>query len=333
MLGRHAFAAAPAPSRVTPELIEAARKEGRVVWYTSIDLSVAEIIAKAFEARYPGIAMRVERSGAERIFQRIGQEYASSIRAVDLVNSSDAAHLIVWKRDGLLAPYVPEDVALHFPEEHRDPDGLFATCRASLSVVGYNTRLVTAAEAPKSFADLLDPKWAGKIVKAHPSYSGNILNSTYQIARDLGWQYFERLARQRVMQVQSATDPPRRIAAGERAVMADGSEYVSFRLKERGEPIEVVYPREGTPFMKGPNAVFEAAPNPSAARLAQSFMFSLECQQMMVDIGCMRSMHALVKEKPGRKPLSEIKLMQDDAAAVEKQAEEIKARYTRLFKV
>jgi iron(III) transport system substrate-binding protein len=333
LIGRRAFAAAPEPSRVTPELIAAARKEGRVVWYTSIDLPVAEGIAKAFEAKYPGISMRVERSGAERIYQRIGQEYASNIRAVDLVNSSDAAHLIVWKREGLLAPYVPEDVALHFPDDHRDPDGMFATCRASLSVVGYNTRLVTAAEAPKSFADLLDPKWAGKIVKAHPCYSGNILNATYQIARDVGWQYFEKLAQQRVMQVQSATGPPRRIAAGERAVMADGSEYVSFRLKERGEPVEVVYPAEGTPFMTGPNAVFKSAPNPNAARLAQSYMFSLECQQMMVDVGCMRSLHALVKEKPGRKPLSEIKLMKDDAPGLEQQAEEIKARYTRLFKV
>ena len=111
LLGRIAWAAAPAPSKVTPELIEAAKKEGKVVWYTAVDLPVAERIAKAFEAKYPGIAVRVERSGGERIFQRIGQEYASNIHAVDVVNSSDAAHFIVWKRDGILAPYVPEDVA------------------------------------------------------------------------------------------------------------------------------------------------------------------------------------------------------------------------------
>jgi iron(III) transport system substrate-binding protein len=333
MLGRRAVAAAPEPSRVTPALIDAARKEGKVVWYTSIDLPVAEGIAKAFEAKYPGIAMRVERSGAERVFQRIGQEYASNIHAVDLVNSSDAAHLIVWKREGILAPYVPEDVARHYPADHRDPDGMFATCRATLSVVGYNTRLVSADEAPRSFADLLDPKWAGKIVKAHPGYSGTILTATFQIARDIGWQYFERLAQQRVMQVQSATDPPRKIAAGERAVMADGSEYVMFRLKERGEPVEIVYPTEGTPLVIGPNGVMKDAPNPNAARLAQSFMFSLECQQMMVEIGGLRSFHALVKETSGRKPLSEIRLMREDAAAVAGQAEEIKARYSRYFKV
>jgi hypothetical protein len=78
LLERTAFAAAPVASKVTPELIEAARKEGKVIWYTAVDLPVAERIAKAFEAKYPGIAMRVERSGGERIYQRIGQEYASN---------------------------------------------------------------------------------------------------------------------------------------------------------------------------------------------------------------------------------------------------------------
>src|SRR5258705_5102352 len=193
-----ATAAAPAASKVTPELIEAARKEGKVSWYTAVDLPVAERIAKAFEAKYPGIAMRVERSGGERIFQRIGQEYASNIHAVDVVNSSDAAHFIVWKRDGILAPYVPEDVAIHYPSGHRDPDGMFASWRVWLCVIGYNTKLVSAAEAPKSYADLLDPKWSGKIVKAHPGYSGTIMTATYQISRDLCWEYLEKLSKQKI---------------------------------------------------------------------------------------------------------------------------------------
>src|SRR5712664_3099792 len=161
-------AAAPEPATVTPALIEAARKEGKVVFYTSIDLPIAEPIAKAFEAKYPGITVRVERTGSERVFQRIGQEYASNIHAVDVVNSSDAAHFIVWKRDGILAPYVPEDVAKFYPPEHRDVDGQFASFRVWLSIIAYNTNLVKAEEAPKSFADLLDPRWKGKIVKAHP---------------------------------------------------------------------------------------------------------------------------------------------------------------------
>src|SRR5262245_48323623 len=96
------LAAAPAAEAVTPALIEAAKKEGKAVWYTSVDLPLAERVGRAFEAKYPGVAVRVERTGAERVFQRVGQEYAAKIHAVDIVNSSDAAHLIVWKRQGIL---------------------------------------------------------------------------------------------------------------------------------------------------------------------------------------------------------------------------------------
>src|SRR5215207_4243860 len=326
-------AAAPPPEAVTPALIDAAKKEGQVIYYTSTDLPVAEKLAKAFEAKYPGIAVRVERTGAERLFQRIGQEYSSKIHAVDVVNTSDAAHVIPWKRNGWLAPYVPEDVAKHFPTEHKDPDGTFASVRVTLCPIAYNTNLVKAEEAPNSYADLLDPKWSGKIVKAHPSYSGTILTATYQIARDLGWTYFEKLAQQRIMQVQSATDPPKKLTLGERAIMADGGEYVALQLKEKGEPIEVVYPAEGTPLIVGPNAIFKNAPNPNAARLLQSYMFSPEGQQVLVDAAGMHSVHPQTKEKPGRKSLSQIKLMKEDAAAVERESENIKKRYSQIFKV
>ena len=151
------------------------------------------------------------------------------------------------------------------------------------------------------------------MVKAHPGYSGTIMTATYQIARDLGWEYFEKLAKQKLMQVQSATDPPKKLALGERAVMADGNEYNALQLKEKGEPIEIVYPAEGTPMIVGPNAIFKNAPNPNAARLLQSYMFSPECQQLVIDVGGLRSVHPLTKEKPGRKPFK-IKLMKDDAA-------------------
>jgi len=326
--------AAPPPAEaITPALIEAAKKEGKAVWYTSVDLPLAERVAKTFQDKFPGVAVRVERTGAERVFQRIGQEYSSNIHAVDVVNSSDAAHLIVWKRNGWLAPYVPEDVAKHYPAEHKDSDGTFASFRVFLCPIAYNTNLVKKEEAPKSYADLLDPKWTGKIVKAHPGYSGTILTATYQMGRDLGWQYFEKLAQQRIMQVQSASDPPKKLALGERAIMADGVEYVLFQLKEKGDPIEIVYASEGTPLIIGPNAIFKNAPNPNAARLLQNWMFSAECQQLCIDFGGLRSAHAQTKEKAGRTPLSQVKVMKDDAVAVEKESEAIKKRYTQIFKV
>jgi len=327
------LAAAPPAEAVMPALIEAARKEGKVAYYTSIDLPLAERIARSFEVKYPGIAVRVERTGAERVFQRIGQEQASRIYAADVVQTSDAAHFIVWKRDGLLAPFVPEDVARHYPVEHRDDDGTFASFRVSLSAIGYNTNLVKAEEAPKSFADLLDPKWIGKIVKAHPAYSGTIMTATFQLVRELGWGYLEKLAKQRVMQVQSATDPPKKLALGERAIMADGGEYNLIQLKEAGQPVEVVYPTEGIPIVIGPNAIFKNAPNPNAARLFQCHCFGIECQQLISDFGGLRTMHPLVKEKAGRKPFREIRTMKEDPAGVERMSEEIKTRYSKLFGV
>ncbi len=325
-------AAAPAATAVTPDLVAAARKEGKVVWYTSAEVQVAERIAKAFEAAYSGIAIRVERTGAERQFQRIAQERASRVYAVDVVNSSDAAHFVAWKRDDVLAPYVPEDVAKFYPAEHKDPDGLFATFRLYLSVIGYNTNLVKAEEAPKSFADLLDPKWKGKIVKAHPGYSGGIMTATFQMARDLGWDYFEKLAQQNVMQVQSAADPPRKLARGERAVMADGADQQIFLLKDAGQPVEIVYPAEGAPLVVGPNGIFKSAPNPNAARLLQSWLLSVEAQQLVMDLAY-RSVHPHAKERPGRTPLRDIKTMKDDPVAVEKESDAVKARYARIFRV
>ena len=170
----------------------------------------------------------------------------------------------------------------------RTPDGLFASYRVYLCVMARNTDLVKAEDAPKGYRDLLDPKWAGKIVKAHPGYSGTILTATYQTARDVGWDYYEKLAKQRVMQVQSASDPPKKLALGERAIMADGIEYGVFQLKETGKPVDVIYPVEGSPLIIGPNGILKSAPNPNAARLLQSFMLSAECQQFNVDFGGLR---------------------------------------------
>jgi iron(III) transport system substrate-binding protein len=332
-LSTRVMADAPPAEPVTPDLIAAAKKEGQVIYYTSTDLPVAEGLAKAFEAKYPGIAVRVERTGAERVFQRIGQEYSSNIHAVDVVNSSDAAHFIVWKRDGILAPYLPEDVAKFYPAEHKDVDGQFASFRIWLSIIAYNTNLVKPDDAPKSFADLLDPKWKGKIVKAHPGYSGTIMTATYQMQRDLGWSYFEQLAKQNIMQVQSSADPPKKLELGERAVMADGNEYNIFQMREAGRPVEPVYASEGSPLIIGPNGLFKGSPNPNAAKLFQSFCFSRDAQQLIIDTGGLRSAHPETKEKPGRTPFKDIKTMNDHAAAVEKEGTAIKARYSKIFHV
>jgi iron(III) transport system substrate-binding protein len=136
-----------------------------------------------------------------------------------------------------------------------------------------------------------------------------------------------------VLQVQSAADPPKKLLLGERAVMADGNDYNLLLLKDQGKPVEVVYAAEGSPLIIVPSGVFRNAPNPNAARLFQSFFFSVEGQQLLVDNFAHRSFHAHVKEKAGHPPLSALKLLKSDPAAVLAQSEDIKARYARLFKV
>jgi len=326
-----ARAAAPEPTAVTPALIAAAEAEGKVVFYTAIDIVVAVQIAKSFEAAYPGIAVQVERNGGERIAQRIAQERASNIFAVDVLDSSDTAQFITWQRLGWLEPFVPAEVAAKWPADQRNAEGYFANERFTLMPIAYNSRLVKLEDAPQGFADLLDAKWRGKIVKAHPGYSGGIVTSTFQTSRDLGWTYFEKLGQQHVMQVQSATEPPKKLAMGERAVEADGLEYVLIHLKESGDPVEIVYPSEGTPLITGSVALADRAPHPNAARLFISYLFSRETQQFMSDVGGMRSFHPDVALKPGRRPLAQIKLMKSDPEAQERETEALKQKYAACF--
>ena len=162
-----------------------------------------------------------------------------------MVNSSDAAHFISWKRQGWLAPYV-------YGRDGRERAGRACAIPTAFTQPAHASQrhrlqyqLVAPEDAPKGFIDLLDPKYAGKLVKGHPGYSGTIMTATQQIARELGWAYFEKLAKQKVLQVQSATEPPKRIEAGERAIAVDGSDYLFWMAKERGAPIEVVHRGRG----------------------------------------------------------------------------------------
>ena len=314
----------------TPAMVAAAAKEGKVVWYTSVDVKVAEAVAKAFRTEYPNIEIDVERAGSERVFQRINQEYQSAIRNVDVVNSSDASHFIFWKQQKWLAPHTPPDVK-RFPAQFRDPEGYFATWRATLSVMGYNTKLVDAKDAPAGYADLLDPKWKGKLVKSHPGYSGTSLTGTYAIVKLLGWDYLEKLSKQGVQQLQSTTATPKSIASGERAVMVDGNEYNMFIEIDAKSPVKIIYPKEGTPFVTSPSALFAEAPHPNAARVLENFLFTAKIQQLTVNEGGTRSVHPDVKEPPGRTPLNSVKILTDDPVAMLPQIAEIKKRYTALF--
>ena len=325
-----AFALPAFAQETTPAMVAAAEKEGKVVWYASVDVKVAEEVKKLFKAQYPKIDVEVERTGSERVLQRINQEYGSNIFNVDVVNSSDASHFLFWKQQGWLARHVPPDVN-KFPAQYKDAEGFFATWRASLSCMAYNTNIVKEADVPKGYKDLLDPKWKGKLTKAHPGYSGTALTGTYALTKALGWGYLEQLAKQGVQQLQSTTATPKSIASGERAVMVDGNEYNVFIEMNAKSPVKPIYAVEGTPFISSPTAIFAKAPHPNAARVFQNFIYTPKIQQMMVDVGGQRSAHPEVKEPADRTPLSQIKLLADDPAGMMPQVADIKKKYTAIF--
>ena len=326
-----AMAAMPVLAQeTTPAMVAAAEKEGKVVWYTAVDVKVAEGLAKVFREQYPKIQLDVERSGSERVFQRINQEYQANIKNVDVVNSSDASHFMFWKQQKWLAAHTPPDVQ-KFTPQYKDSEGYYAVWRATLSVMGYNTNLVKDAEAPKGYNDLLDPKWKGKLTKSHPSYSGTSLTGTFAITKALGWDYLDKLAKQGVQQLQSTTATPKSIASGERAVMVDGNEYNMFIEIDAKSPVKIIYAIEGTPFVTSPTAIFAGAPHPNAARVLQNFLYTAKAQQLLVDQGGARSVHPDVKEPASRTPLKDIKLLADDPAAMLPQIAEIKKKYTAMF--
>ncbi|MEP7454038.1 extracellular solute-binding protein [Phyllobacterium sp. SB3] len=326
-----AWAEAPEPYQITPELEAAAKAEGKVVFYTATDVAVAEKLAEHFKTKYPEISVQVERAGSERVFQRIGQEYSTGIYNADVIETSDAVHFEYFKREGWLEPMVPQEVADKWPADERDPDGNFAAYRAHLSVMAYRTDLMQEADAPKTWEDLLDPRFKDKMVKAHPGYSGTVMTSTFVLSQLLGWEYFEKLGKQNIMQVQSSTEPPKKLAQGERALEIDGNEYNVFRLIDEGKPIKIIYPEQGTPLAVGNAAVLKQAPNPNAAKLFYAFLFSADAQQLNSDFGGLRSFHPDVKEKAGRTPLAQIKILHSDPAKLEPEIPTIKSNYEKYF--
>src|SRR5919201_5771519 len=156
-----------------PRVGEGAKKEGKVVWYTSLALQSAEKVAKLFETAHPGVKVEVHRTGSERILQRVMQEMQANIKNADVIHTSDAGHFVLFKDKKLLAKYTPAGVD-RFPDGFKDKDGFYYGLRATVNCIAYNTKVVSAAEAPKTWKDLLDPRWKGKLVTAHPGYSGVI---------------------------------------------------------------------------------------------------------------------------------------------------------------
>jgi iron(III) transport system substrate-binding protein len=311
-------------------LIQAAKKEGKVVWYTSLALPSSTAMAHAFRTKYPGIEVEVNRTGSQRVLQRVMQEASANIKNVDVIHTSDAGHFVLLKEKGMLMKYTPKGVE-PFPAGFKDKDGFYFGMRATLSVIAYNPKLVAEKDAPRTWKDLLNPKWSGKEVTAHPGYSGIIMTHVLALVNLYGWDYFRDLAKNKLHIVQSANDPAGIVASGERPVGVNGAEYFYYKTLKQGNPIKIDYPKEGVPLIVSPVAIAKDAPHPNAAKLFVEYLFSKESQQLLADKEGLYTGHPDVTYPADKPKLKDLKLLPVDADELEKRNTEIKTRFVEFF--
>jgi iron(III) transport system substrate-binding protein len=311
-------------------VMDLARKEGTVVWYSSLGLSLAQKVCDTFNKKSLGVTCELNRDGSERIFQKLMQEASANLWIADVVHTSDISHFLDFKAKGMLARHVPAG-AERFRPEFKDPDGAYTVLRGTPYVIAVNTQKVTRADMPRRWKDLLDPKWKGKLVQAHPGYSGVVVTGMTGLLGAFGWDYYAALAKNNPLVVQSAEDPPMKISGGE-AWVGSAGEYNFYRAAKKGNPIEIIFPEEGVPFVSSANAVMAKAPHPNAARVFTDFLFAREAQQILADDG-LYVPNDEVTYPAGKRPLRDIKLLPATPEEVLKRNEEIKARFRELFGV
>lgn len=311
-------------------LVEAAKREGKVVWYTSLALPSSTMLANLFMNKYKGIEVEVHRTGSQRVLQRVMQEVSAGIKNVDIIHTSDAGHFVLLKKKGLLAKYSSKGLE-SFPAGFKDKDAYYYGMRATLSVIAYNPKIVADKEAPKNWKDLLDAKWRGKEVTAHPSYSGIIATHVQALVNLYGWDYFKELAKNRLHLVQSANDPAGVVASGERPVGVNGAEYFYYKTLKQGNPLKLVYPKEGVPLVVSPIAIAKDARHPNAAKLFMDFAFTKEAQQMLADREGLYTGHPEVTYPKDKPRLKELNLLPVDADQLEEKNAEIKKRFVEFF--
>jgi iron(III) transport system substrate-binding protein len=290
-------------------LAQKAKSEGELTWYIgSIDARTAQSAGHAFTAKY-GVKVSVVRAASQILFQRLMQDLGHRAANADVFSSVDIGHFVDLKGKGALAHYRPENAAEVLPQfQNLDPDGYFYATVASIIALGYNTDHVKAGAAPKSWTDLLDPKWTGKIALGHPAYSGFAGSWAAQMFKLYGKSYFEKLAKLHPLVSRSLLDATTLLTSGERWITASPISPL-VESADKGNPLAIVYPSDGSILVSTPSGVMKNAPHPNAARLFMNFLLGREFSQVLVKARY-ETMRADVKPLPGVKSVAELKIIQ-----------------------
>lgn len=269
------------------QLIEAAKKEGKVVWYTTMIVDQAvRPIAAAFEARYPGIKVEYSRGNSGDVALKVINEGQAGNRVGDVFDGTGSYSSI--KAAGMVAPYIP-DSAPSLPAEAKDPEGYWHAENFYYLTAAYNTDLVSKEEAPKTFEDLLDPKWKGQMawaVTPEPTGAAGFVGTMLMtMGEEKGMEYLKKLATQKITNITSSqrTVLDRTILGESPIALMIFNHHVPIS-QEKGAPVEWI---RMEPLIASASVIglVKDAPHPNAAKLFIDFMESAEGQQAVADAG------------------------------------------------
>lgn len=266
-------------------LLEGAKKEAKLSWYTSliVDQAVRPIKA-AFEKEYPFIQVEFFRGNTERIVQKVVSEYQAKRYDVDIIDGSTSATLA--SKAGIMqrftSPYLAE-----YPAELKDPQGIWGGTNLYFLTLGYNTRMVKPNEVPKTWDDLLQPRWKGNMIwstsrgSGAPLMIGNILSS---MGQEAGKAYLLKLAKQNIAK---STASNRQILdlviAGEHPIALHIFNHHALISRKAGAPVEW-QPIEPVTATFNSSGLAKNAPHPHAAMLFLDFVFSKRGQKVFQDV-------------------------------------------------
>jgi iron(III) transport system substrate-binding protein len=311
-----------------PVDMAAAKKEGKVVWYCSVPIATAQKIANLFQSK-TGIQVELFRSGGSNILRRFQQEGDAGKVFVDVLTHSDPAAASALTKKGLLVPFQPNDFD-KVPAEVKDPKGFHVAQRLNVMAIYVRDDMLPEADRPKTWSDLANPKYKGKIVMPDPNFSSLLVVIAGTLGRDLGWEYFDRLRKNDIMIVQSNQQVSDMVKRGERPIaMAADAAYVGPVRKE-GMKISILYPTDGAFVIASPSSVIKGSPSPNAAKAFAEFMLSKDVQEMFPS-EFLYSARTDIAGPPGYPPLSEIKIRAVDYEYIEKDTPRIKKRFAEAM--
>lgn len=273
-----AIPAAQAATVDRDKMIEAAKREGRLVLYTGMETDEATVFTKEFTRKYPFVKTEIFRSSGERVQQRFLVEHRANQHLADIFQTS-IVQVYQLKNAGTLARYVSEEAAA-LADGFKDPQGHWSAFYQIPYVIGYNTKMVAPKDAPTSYEDLLNPKWKGLISLETEEYQW-FYHALQIMGRDRGLDFMKKFAAQNLQMRKGHTLLAQLVAAGESAIATVVYSNRVERMKASGAPIEWVRFKGPTITAINAIAIPDKAPHPNTARLFVDFTLSREGQSIL----------------------------------------------------